>query len=86
MPVQPTQTKHPWRATARTVFAVVVALASLLPELVLTAGIPAERGVAQVLAVAAVITRMLAMPAVDQLLREHFPWLAAAPKEIAPMD
>lgn len=78
---QPTQTQHPMRATIRTVFAVVVALATLVPYVVAELNVPAEGFVAQVLAVAGVVTRVLAMPAVNAFLTEWAPWLAAAPRQ-----
>ena len=77
----PTQTQHPWRATVRTVFAVVVALATLLPYVLADVNVPAEGWVAQVLAVAAGVTRVLALPAVNALLTEYVPWLAATPRQ-----
>ena len=76
----PTQVKRPWRATARTVFQFVIALATLLPFL--AAGVyhsadAAPAAVGQVLAVAAAITRLMALPQVEQFLQSWFPWLAA---------
>lgn len=76
----PTQTRHPWRATARTIFAVALVVLPLLPEIADTLGVAAVPAVAAFLAGAAGVTRVLAMPRVEQLLREHFPWLAAEPK------
>lgn len=76
----PTQTRHPWRATVRTVFASVVALLSLLPVIAATARLDAVPAVAQVLTVAATVTRVLAIPGVDGWLREYLPFLAAEPK------
>lgn len=75
-----TQTKHPWRATARTVFAVVVAVLTLLPVVAATGGIATVPAVAQVLTVAAAVTRVLALPAVDVFLKQFLPWLATEPK------
>lgn len=82
-PSNTTQTRHPWRATARTIFAVVVALATLLPYVVTESGIGTVPGVSQVLAVAAAITRVLALPQVEAFLQQFVPFLAAAPKENA---
>ncbi|MEV0430402.1 hypothetical protein [Micromonospora sp. NPDC050495] len=80
-----TQTRHPWRATARTIFAAVVALLSLLPTIAAVAGIEAMPLVAQALAVAAAVTRVLAIPGVDDFLRRYLPFLASAPAgEVAP--
>lgn len=77
----PTQTRHPWRATARTIFAAGIALLSLLPTIALTAHIETVPAVGQVLGVAGAITRVLAMPGVDAWLRTYLPFLAAEPKE-----
>lgn len=73
----PTQSRHPWRTVARTVFQVGLALASLLPTIAAANGISTTAGVAQVLAVCAVLTRLMAMPAVNDFLRQFAPWLAA---------
>ncbi|MFR9780135.1 hypothetical protein ACL02O_29275 [Micromonospora sp. MS34] len=79
-PVTPTtQTRHPWRAVARTVFAAVVALLSLLPTVAAVAGIEAVPLIAQALTVAAAVTRVLAIPGVDDFLRRYLPFLASAP-------
>lgn len=75
----PTQVRHPWRATLRTVFAAVVALLTLLPVIALTAHVEAVPVVAQVLAVLAGVTRVLALPGVDAWLRQYVPFLAASP-------
>ncbi|MCW3838533.1 hypothetical protein ONA70_00255 [Micromonospora yasonensis] len=79
MTASTTQTRHPWRAVARTIFAAVVALLSLLPAIAATAGIGAVPLVAQALAVAAAVTRVLAIPGVDGFLRRYLPFLASAP-------
>ncbi|MEU0151511.1 hypothetical protein [Micromonospora fulviviridis] len=79
-PVAPTtQTRHPWRATARTIFAAVVALLSLLPTIAAVAGVDAVPLIAQALTVAAAVTRILAIPGVDDFLRRYLPFLASAP-------
>lgn len=74
---QPTQVRHPWRATVRTVFAAVVALLSLLPTIALVGHVDTVAWVSQLLAVAAAITRVLALPGVNDWLRRFVPWLAA---------
>jgi hypothetical protein len=67
------------RRTARTVFAVVLALAAGLPLLVRTAGLPDTLpGLGTVLAVAAAITRLMALPGVDAWLPS---WLKMAPPQ-----
>ncbi|MCW6008514.1 hypothetical protein K1W54_28815 [Micromonospora sp. CPCC 205371] len=75
-----TQSRHPWRATARTVFAAVVGAISLVPTIAVTAGVDTVPAVAQVVTVSAAVTRVLAIPAVDQWLRTYAPWLASAPR------
>jgi hypothetical protein len=81
-----TQTRHPWRAVARTIFAAVVALLSLLPTVAAATGIEAVPLVAQALAVAAAVTRVLAIPGVDDFLRQYLPFLASAPAgEVPPL-
>lgn len=79
---QPTQVRRPWRSTIRTVFQGLVALASLVPFLITgvyngDADYPAV--VVQVLAVSGTITRVMALPQVEDFLRRFAPWLAAAP-------
>ncbi|MEV8324498.1 hypothetical protein [Kitasatospora sp. NPDC056731] len=57
------------RRTARTVFSVTLALAAGLPLLVRTAGLPETLpGLGAVLAVAAAITRVMALPQVNAWL------------------
>lgn len=76
----PTQVKRPWRATVRTVFQFVLALATLLPFLVTGVYSSADAApavVGQVLAVAAAVTRVMALPSVENFLHDWFPWLAA---------
>lgn len=76
-----TQSRHPWRATIRTIFAAAVALLSLLPVIAATAGIDAVPAVAQVLVVAGAVTRVLALPGVERFMELYIPWLAASPVE-----
>jgi hypothetical protein len=80
-PLGPTQTRHPWRATVRTIFAAAVALLTLLPVIATTAGIDTVPAVAQVLLVAGAVTRVLALPGVERFLELYLPWLAASPIE-----
>lgn len=80
----PTQVRRPWRATIRTAFAVVVALAAMLPLLVDAAGLDQTLPpVAGALAIAGAITRILALPAVETFLARFVPWLAADPADDA---
>lgn len=72
-----TQTAHPWRATVRTAFALVVGLAGAWGLIVGAAGIdPGIEWVATSLAISSAITRVMALPVVDALIREFAPWLA----------
>lgn len=80
----PTQTEHPYRATIRTAFAVVIALAVGAPLLIEASGAGTDvAGVAVILAVAAAITRVMALPWTNEFLERFIPWLAAAPKSEA---
>ncbi len=94
-PVAPTtQTRHPWRATLRTVVAAVIAAGALLPLLLpVIDGWVAEHpelvpsdvaGVITaitggIIAVTGLITRLLAVPGVDDFLRRYVPVLGSAP-------
>lgn len=80
--VTPTQVRRPWRSTARTIFQALVALATLLPFVL--AGVYSSAAdypavVVQLLAAAGVVTRVMALPQVEQFLRTFLPFLAAAP-------
>lgn len=78
---QPTQSQYPWRAVARTVFAAIVALASLAPAIISGANLDGWVYAGQVLAVAGAITRVMAIPGVNDWLTRFVPWLAAEPKQ-----
>lgn len=80
LPTTPTQVKRPWRATFRTVFQGVVAVAAILPLVLSTAGIPPVGVAAAVIAVAGALTRVMALPAVEEFLENYLPILAAKPK------
>lgn len=84
MAVQPTQTKHPWRATARTLFAAGVGLLTLIPEVATAAHVDATVGVTQVLAVTGAVTRILAIPGVEAWMQQYLPFLSAAPADQPP--
>lgn len=76
--VEPTQVRHPWRATVRTVFSGVVAFAALVPLVVGAAGLSTTLPyVGAALAVAAAVTRIMAIPAVNEFLERYFPVLGA---------
>ena len=82
---KPTQIRHPWRATARTVFAGIVALASLLPTIAIVAHVETVPAVVQVLTVLGTVTRVLAIPGVDAWMRTFVPWLATSPPPPEPV-
>jgi uncharacterized membrane protein YkvI len=77
----PTQSRYPWRATARTVVAFLIAI---LPSVAVALGDGSEQaqtGAAAVaLPIVAGVTRFLAMPGVDEVLRRFLPILATEPK------
>lgn len=85
-PDDSTQSKYPWRATVRTLFAFLVGVGPLLPAIVAAAGDAGIPGAAAVsggaLAVTGVVTRVLAIPGVNVLLQQSgvLSWLAAEPK------
>lgn len=76
-----TQSRHPWRATLRTVVQAALGLGLILPLIAETAGIAAVPWVAGVITVTAAVTRVLALPQVDAWLRRWLPWLATTPPE-----
>lgn len=80
-PVQPTQTRHPWRATVRTIVAAVVGLALLGPLVAAELGVQSVPWVAGVLAVIGAVTRVLAIPGVEAWMRQYVPWLSAEPSK-----
>jgi hypothetical protein len=77
---KPTQVARPWRATFRTVFQGVVAAAAILPLVLSTAGIAPVGIAAIVIGIAGALTRVMALPAVEEFLENYLPILAAKPK------
>ena len=77
----PTQVQRPWRATLRTVFAGLIGLAAILPLIVETVGLDPQLypWLGGILAVSAAVTRVLALPQVEEFLSRFLPWLAADP-------
>lgn len=75
-----TQTAHPWRATLRTVFAALVALAAMAPPIYSAATNQSPEAAtgwsAVMLAITGAVTRVLALPGVDEWLARYMPWLA----------
>lgn len=81
LPDKPTQSKHPWRATVRTLFAVIVGLAASYGFLVQLLGLNTQwHWVAVGAVVAAAITRAMANPVVELALQKYLPWLSAQPR------
>lgn len=80
--MNPTQTSHPWKATLRTLVSVVVSLAAAAPIIytAITDQSPelATGAFATALAVSAAITRLMALPVVNDLLTKI--GLGATPK------
>lgn len=74
---KPTQARHPWKATARSVAAALLALLPALPEIAKQAGIETIPLVASVLAITAAVTRILAIPEVDRWMDRYLPGLSA---------
>ena len=75
-----TQSQHPWRASFRTAFQAVVALAASWAIIVETLGIEGQwPWVGTSIAVAAAITRTMSLPEVEEWLARFLPWLAADP-------
>jgi hypothetical protein len=64
----------------RTAVAIVVGLLPLLPEIAVAGHVDTAAWMVQLLAVATAVTKVLAMPGVESLLKQYLPWLAAAPK------
>lgn len=77
---QATQSRHPWRATLRSTLAALLAVLPALPEISRAAGVETVPTVMSVLAINAAVTRVLAIPQVEQLLRQLLPSLAADPE------
>jgi len=81
-----TQSQHPWKAVTRTILQAIVALAAAAP-LVYTAITQADPaaaagGAAVALGVAGAITRVMALPVVEQFLRRFLPFLAAGSEKL----
>jgi len=64
------------------VFQAFLGLALMWPLVVQALGLPDWAWVSASLAVAAGVTRLMALPAVEVWLRRFVPWLAAAPKPL----
>jgi hypothetical protein len=77
---EPTQVKHPNRTSVRTIFQGLIALAAITPLILTTAGIPVVGWAAILVAVSGAITRVMALPGVENFLETYVPALAAKPK------
>lgn len=81
---------HPWRRTVRTGFQFLVAFAPVAPQIYqaatqqdpATAGGLAGTGLVVMLGV----TRVMGLPAVEQLLQRFAPWMAADDVDVAEVD
>lgn len=76
----PTQVKHPWRTTARSIFQAFVTLASVAPA-IYSAAMSHDAAMATGwagigLGIAGAVTRIMAMPQVDDFLAKYLPFLA----------
>ena len=81
---EPTQVRRPWRATARTIFQGLVGAASMAAPVYEAAthhdAAAATGWAATGLAISAGVTRVMALPVVNEWLARFLPFLAAAPK------
>ena len=80
----PTQVRRPWRATARTVFQGLIGAAAMAAP-VYEAATHHDAGAATGwaatgLAISAGVTRVMALPGVNDWLARFLPFLAAEPK------
>ena len=81
-PDGPTQVQYPWRAVVRTLLGVGLALVVAAPTLF--EGLPSTAlwgAVGVILGLSGVVTRVLAVPAVNAALTRYVPWLAPTPRE-----
>jgi hypothetical protein len=78
--VEPTQVKHPNRATFRTVFQGVIGFLAIIPLIITAAGIPPVGLAAILIAVSAAVTRVMALPGVEVWIEKYIPALAAKPQ------
>ena len=73
-----TQVTHPWRATARTIFAALVGFVFVFPVVLSDFHFPIQGAVGTAIAATAVVTRFLALPSVNAALETYVPWLGAS--------
>lgn len=81
----PTQVRRPWRATIRTVFQAGVSAAAAAPVVYAAATQEsaelATGAAGTVLVVSGAVTRVMALPVVEDFLQRFIPWLAATPAD-----
>lgn len=65
---KPTQVRHPWRATVRTVIALGIGLLPAAPELARATHIDTVPFIASILLIAATVERILVIPQVNAIL------------------
>ncbi|MGC3903932.1 hypothetical protein ACYB2S_07350 [Corynebacterium variabile] len=83
MPPETSQppTRSQWRDTLRTIVVAGVALLPILPELARASGVETVPVVVGVLAVAAAVQRVLAVPAFRTWARKYAPWNWTTPTD-----
>jgi hypothetical protein len=80
-----TQSKYPLRATLRTIFQALVGAAFLWGGIVTTLGLDPNVGwVSLSLAITAGVTKVMAIPGVEEWLQRYLPFLSAKPKPVEP--
>jgi hypothetical protein len=86
---QPTQVRRPWRTVVRSVFQGLVGAAAIAPFVYqAAAGEDPARATGLLglaLGIAAGLTRVMALPAVNAFLAKYVPFLAAEPKPAPPV-
>lgn len=81
-PDEATQSLYPWRAVARTVVAFLIAiLPAVLAALTDASTATQNTALASAVPIIAGVTKILANPTVDALLKQYLPVLATAPKQ-----
>jgi hypothetical protein len=77
-----TQSKYPWQTTFRTVFQAGVGLCAMAPLIVEASGADQKAGAVAVgLTVSGAVTRVMAIPQVNDWLNTYIPWLGAGPSK-----
>lgn len=85
-PGTPTQVAHPWRAVVRTVFQALIGVCVLLPAVVETAGLGTVPWIAGAVADAGAVTKIMALPQVEEFLTRFVPFLATGVETEATVD